>query len=363
MQNQSGKTALVTGASSGIGRELATLFAKDGYNLVLVSRSADSLQQIAREYEQEFGIRATVISRDLADPKAPEEIYAETRQQGIQVDVLVNDAGIGEYGMFADESSLEKELAVIQINSVALVHLTKLYLKDMVTRNEGKLLLLGSVASVVPHPKMAVYGATKAFNYSFGEALRNELKDTNITVTVMMPPPTDTDFFNKAGASHTVAQEVAHAMPAAEVAKMGYDALMAGKDKIATGLMAKMQVASGFLLPDALNTQNIRNLMKDRTEAKEAAKKQTTTVALVVGAALLGGWWLLSRKRSNGVAGAVDKAADLYKVGAAKRAVKHLADGSTVGGSPFSSTPVDTAVDLGKKTYKNAKNVLEDVLA
>ncbi|MBC3787503.1 SDR family NAD(P)-dependent oxidoreductase [Spirosoma utsteinense] len=303
-KQSNGKTALITGASSGIGRELANVFAGEGYNLILVSRSEDSLQQIAQDYEEQFGVQATVISRDLADQSAPEEIFAETQSQGLQVDVLVNNAGMGEYGLFATESNLEKELDLIQINSVSLVHLTKLYLKDMIARNEGKILLLGSVASVIPHPMMAIYGATKAFNYSFGEALRNELKDTNITVTVLMPPPTDNDFFNKAGASHTVAQELAHSMTPAEVAKAGYDALIAGKDKIAPGFSAKLQVASGFILPDAVNAQNIRNLMKDYNEVKQE-KKKTLTVAVAVGAVLLGGWWILTRSQNTGTNGAV----------------------------------------------------------
>lgn len=356
-----GKTALVTGASSGIGRELANLFAKDGYNLVLVSRSDDSLQQIAQDYEQQFGIQASVISQDLADPSAPDVIYAETQQQGIQVDVLVNNAGIGEYGKFATESDLEKELDLIQINSVSLVHLTKLYLKDMVARNEGKVLLLGSVASVIPHPMMAVYGATKAFNYSFGEALYNELKDTNITVTVMMPPPTDTDFFNKAGASHTVAQEVAHSMSPADVAKIGYEALMAGKDKVATGLSAKFQVMSGYLLPDTVNTQNLRKLMKDRNEAKEE-KKQFTTIALAVGAAVLGGLWLLSRNRTNPVVKAYDKAKYRYKTASAKQTAKNLLHGNGLTSNPL-ATAVDKAVDTVKDSYDQTKAAVEKVIA
>lgn len=355
-RNSNGKTALITGASSGIGRELANLFAQDGYDLVLVARSEDSLLEIADEYEQQFGIQATVISRDLADPSAPDEIYAETLLQGIQVDVLVNNAGIGEYGRFATESDLEKELDLIQINSVSLVHLTKLFVKDMVARNEGKILLLGSVASVMPHPMMAIYGATKAFNYSFGESLRNELKDTNIAVTVLMPPPTDTDFFNKAGASHTVAQHQAHSMTPAEVAKAGYEALMADKDKVAPGLSAKLQIASGFLLPDSVNAQNIRNLMKDRNEVAQD-KKMTLTMAVAVGAALLGGWWLLSRSRTNGAVDAYEKAKVKTKAGLAKRSAK-----KALSNGLGSSSPLESAADSVRGVIYETKNAAERVV-
>lgn len=293
-----GKTALVTGASSGIGRELANLLAKDGYNLVLVARSDDSLQEIARDYQQQFGIRATVVSEDLSDPTAPERIYSHTKGQDLIIDVLVNNAGIGKYGLFADDNNWQREQEVIQINSSALVHLTKLYLNDMVARNEGRVLLLGSVASVVPHPMMAVYGATKAFNYSFGEALRNELKDTNITVTVLMPPATDTDFFRKAGADNTRIHEQAKSMPAAEVAQAGYNALMAGKDKVAAGMSAKMQVASAHVLPDALLTQYMRTMLQKQDQEQSAQKKGVMT-ALAVGAAVLGGLWFLTRSRTG----------------------------------------------------------------
>ena len=196
-----GKTALITGASSGIGRELTRLFAKDGYNLVLVGRDSDALQLYSNNLQNQYGTQVTLIQKDLANPAAPDEIYAETSGQGLHIDVLVNDAGFGEYGMFATETDLQKELGVVQVNAVALVHLTKLYLKDMVSRNEGKILMLGSEASVSPNPMMAVYGATKAFIKSFSEAIRNELNDTNITVTVLMPGATNTNFFKVAGAT------------------------------------------------------------------------------------------------------------------------------------------------------------------
>ncbi|MGV3559199.1 SDR family NAD(P)-dependent oxidoreductase [Larkinella arboricola] len=282
MEAQTAKTALVTGATSGIGRELANLFAKDGYNLVLVARSSDGLKEIAGEYEQQFGITVTSIAKDLADPKAPEEIYDETQRNGIRVDVLVNNAGMGEYGMFANETDLQKELSIIQINATSLVHLTKLYLKDMVQRNDGKVLMLASVASVAPHPLMAVYGATKSFILSFTEALQNELKDTNVTLTALMPGPTNTDFFAKAGAEGTRVHQIAQTTEAAKVAQDGYNALMKGKEKIVSGLMNKAQVAMAHVLPDEMVTGSMRKQMERPNESEEQDHSMLIT-AIAVG--------------------------------------------------------------------------------
>lgn len=282
MESQTGKTALVTGATSGIGRELANLFAKDGYNLVLVARSSDSLKEIAEEYEKQFGITATFIAKDLVDPKAPEEIYDETQRKGIRIDVLVNNAGMGEYGMFANETDLHKELSIIQINATALVHLSKLYLKDMVQRNEGKVLMLASVASIMPNPMMAVYGATKAFILSFTEALQNELKETNVTVTALLPGATNTDFFSKAGAKGTRAHQQAQQTDAAQVARDGYNALMKGKEKVVSGFMNKAQVTMSHVLPDEYVTGSVRKQMERPDESGEQDHSALIT-AIAVG--------------------------------------------------------------------------------
>ncbi|GAB3334427.1 hypothetical protein GCM10027299_42630 [Larkinella ripae] len=288
MESQTGKTALVTGATSGIGRELANLFAKDGYNLVLVARSSDSLKQIAEEYEQQFGITATPIAMDLVDPKTPEAIYDETRRKGIQIDVLVNNAGMGEYGMFANESDLQKELSIIQINATALVHLTKLYLKDMVQQNEGKILMLASVASIMPNPMMAVYGATKSFILSFTEALQNELKGTNVSVTALLPGATNTDFFTKAGAEGTRAHQSAQETDPAKVARDGYEALMQGKEKVVSGFMNKAQVALSHVLPDELITGSMRKQMERPDQSKPQHESENRDTTLIVTAIAVG---------------------------------------------------------------------------
>jgi hypothetical protein len=285
------QTALITGASSGIGYELAKCFAKDGYDLVLVSRNTDRLNQIADEFRQQYGLgKVTVIGADLSKPEAPQHVYDDVMSQGIRVNVLVNDAGVGEHGMFANETDLQKELAMIQVNVTSLVHLTKLFVKDMVANNEGKILMLASIASVMPHPLMAVYAATKSFIYSFSEALRNELKDTNITVTALMPGATNTDFFNKAGAEGTRAHKQAQSTDAATVARDGYDALMSGKDKIVSGVMNKAQVAMAHVMPDQMVAANVRKLMErpnGNGQYETSQKKQTASAGSLIGALLV----------------------------------------------------------------------------
>lgn len=328
MTTDVGKTALITGASSGIGRELATLFAKDGYNLVLVARSQDKLQDMAEKFKHQFGTASvTVIEKDLSKPEAPQEIYDEVTRQQITINTLVNNAGFGEYGKFATETSLQKELDVIQVNLTALVHLTKLFLKDMVQRNEGKILMLGSIASIMPNPLMAVYGATKSFIYSFSEALRNEVKETDISITVLMPPATDTDFFNKAGAMNTVAQEQARSMDPADVAKEGYMALMKGKDKAIAGFSTKMQAAAFRVLPDSVVSQTARAQMKSQAEADKDNSSFTLAVGIGVATIALAGLVVVATYKNSS---ALNRARYRYKVGraygSAKQAVKSVAD-------------------------------------
>ncbi|GAB4024834.1 SDR family NAD(P)-dependent oxidoreductase [Spirosoma koreense] len=343
--NNQGKTALITGASSGIGRELTRLFAKDGYQLVLVGRNEESLQQLASNFYNQYGTQTTVLIKDLSDPKAPEEIYSETQGKGIQVDVLVNDAGFGEYGLFASETDLQTELNVVQVNAVALMHLTKLFVKDMVARKDGKILMLGSEVSVVPNPMMAVYGATKAFIKSFSEAIRNELKGTNVTVTVLMPGATNTNFFKTAGAQDIKGADPQKTASPADVAKAGYEALMSGDDHVVAGWMNKARVAMGHLLPDPLLAASTRSDMEPKEQADQQKKMQT--LGLVIGLGVLGGLWLMSRQKSYSLVSPYDKAKYRYKVGAGKRAAK---------GALTSAT---TSV---KEAYGKAKDAVEEAI-
>jgi short-subunit dehydrogenase len=249
MEN-SGKFALVTGATSGIGLELAKLFAKDGYNLVITARDQAELDQTSRTLQAE-GIEVIAIAKDLFDREEAFSLYAEIKEKGIEIDVLVNNAGQGVYGKF-DQTDIDRELSIIDLNIASLVVLTKCFLTDMLARNSGKILNLASVASKLPGPWQAVYHGTKAFVLSFTEAVREEVKDTEITITALMPGVTDTDFFNKADMqdSKAVQDEDAMADPA-DVARDGYEALMAGKDKVISGLKNKLQVAMSAVTPDS----------------------------------------------------------------------------------------------------------------
>ncbi|MFP9100869.1 SDR family NAD(P)-dependent oxidoreductase [Flavobacterium sp. RHBU_24] len=243
--------ALITGATSGIGYELAKLFAKDKYNLVIVGRNQSELDTKAQEFRS-FGIEVITSAKDLFKRKEAFSLCEEIRAKGIQVDVLVNNAGQGAYGLFKD-NDLEKELGIIDLNIASLIIITKHFVQEMTARNSGKILNLASIASEIPGPWQAVYHATKAFVLSFSEALRSELKDTEITVTALQPGATNTDFFNKAGMQESKAVQDKEALSdPTDVAKDGYDALMAGKDKVVSGFKNKVQVALGNITPDTM---------------------------------------------------------------------------------------------------------------
>lgn len=246
MENQR-KTALITGGTSGIGKELAKLFAKDNYDLIIVARDQGELDSTQAELETS-GIRVTTISKDLSDM---EQAKALCKEITTPVDVLVNDAGMGVYGLFKD-NELERELGIIHLNICATVILTKHFVRQMAERGEGKILNLGSVAGKLPGPWQAVYHATKAFVLSFTTAIREELKDSGVTFTALMPGATDTDFFNKAGMLDSkIAQDKEALADAAEVAREGYEALMAGKDRVIAGWKNSLEVHAANLMPDS----------------------------------------------------------------------------------------------------------------
>jgi len=223
------KYALVTGATSGIGHELAKLFAEAKYNLVIVARNTEALERVAAELKSAYQVDVVTIEKDLFKRESPFEVHEEVKRRGIRVDVLVNDAGQGQYGEFA-ETDINREIDIIQLNVIAYVVLSKLFLQDMLAKGEGKILNVSSIGAEVPGPLQAVYHATKAFVTSFSEAIRSEYKDKNITITALEPGITDTDFFRKA--EQEDAKMVKEGSPAdpAKVAKDGYDALLAGDD-------------------------------------------------------------------------------------------------------------------------------------
>jgi short-subunit dehydrogenase len=252
------KTALVTGASSGIGYEIARLFAENGHDLVLVARSGDQLQRIAQDFSR-YGIDTKVIVKDLFEPSAAYEIHEEVSRAGIVVNYLVNDAGQGVYGKFA-ETDLEQELRIIQLNINALVVLTKLFLRDMVARNEGRILQLASMVSKAPAPWSAVYGGTKAFVYNFTQALVQELKDTEVTVTALRPGGTDTDFFRKEGGEEAAIVQEGKLGPADKVARDGYEALMQGRPAVVSGIPNKLMDKAASLLPDSVAAKQMEKM-------------------------------------------------------------------------------------------------------
>lgn len=269
--NNQGKYALITGGTSGIGYELAKQFAGDGYNLILVARAADRLGSVSAELKQQYNVQVDTIEKDLFKPGAAKEIYDETKGRGITVDALVNDAGQGEYGKFID-TDLDREIDLIHLDIIALISLTKFYLKDMVSRGEGRILQVASSLSKAPTPLLSVYAASKAFVLSFTEALIEELKDTGVTMTALLPGATDTDFFHKAGAENTVTYKETPLYDPEEVAKAGYEGLMDGKSKVIPGAMNKTQAAMSTLMPDGAVTSMMNKQMQpsDKERGKES---------------------------------------------------------------------------------------------
>ncbi|MDA0735343.1 MAG: SDR family oxidoreductase [Chloroflexi bacterium] len=254
---QAHKTALITGATGGIGYETAKLFARDKYNLVLVARGEQRLKELGDELTKEYGITVMALAQDLAKLGASEEIFSNVQQQSITIDVLVNNAGFGSYGFFA-ESDLTKEMDMIQVNINALTHLTKLFLPGMLQRKSGKILNVASTAAFFPGPIMAVYYASKAYVLSFSEAIANELKGTGVTVTALCPGPTRTGFQSNAAVGNARLFESSQLMSAETVAKVGYKGLMRGKTVVIPGLTNQLMSLSPRFTPRNLTTSIVR---------------------------------------------------------------------------------------------------------
>jgi uncharacterized protein len=225
-------TALITGASGGIGYELAKLFAKDHHNLVLVARNGPKLAQVADELQGQFGVTVKTVATDLAEPNAAQSLFAQLQNAG--VDILINNAGYGQFGEFGDVS-LEESLGQIQLNITALTALTKLFLGPMLERRSGRIMNVASTAGFQPGPLMAVYYATKAYVISFSEALANELADKGVTVTCLCPGATETGFASRAGNDKTRLFKNLRPMDAKTVARAGYHGLMKGKTLVIPG--------------------------------------------------------------------------------------------------------------------------------
>src|SRR5882672_6597167 len=232
MSNQ--QTALITGASGGIGYELAKLFARDRYNLVLVARSGDKLIQLADDLQRQFGIVVKTVALDLAAVPSPQFLFDQLRREAIAIDILVNNAGYGSFGGFAS-MSLEDALGQINLNITALTALTRLFLPSMVERRSGKIMNVASTAGFQPGPLMAVYYATKAYVISFSEALANELYGKGVTVTCLCPGATETGFAGRAGNDQSRLFKKLRPMDAKTVARAGYRGLLKGKTLVIPG--------------------------------------------------------------------------------------------------------------------------------
>jgi len=237
-------TALVTGASSGIGYELARLFARDGYRLVLVARNRQRLEEAAeRIRKSEPAASIKVISKDLSDRQAVDEIVQELRRESLGIDVLVNNAGYANYGPFT-EITLDDELDMMRVNMESLTQLTQKLLPDMVDKKRGRIMNVASTAAFAPGPFMAVYYATKAYVLSFSEALSEELRGTGVSVTALCPGATGTCFQKRARVEKTVLFSPWKVMDAETVARIGYRGMIRGKAVVIPGWLNKLMVIS-----------------------------------------------------------------------------------------------------------------------
>lgn len=256
------RTALITGASGGIGYDLAEIMAADGLNLVIVARSADKLDKMAHEFGQKYGVTITAVAKDLARPQAPTELVAALEAANITIDLLVNNAGFATYGRF-HELPLERELQMIQLNITTLTHLTHLLLPGMVQRGQGQIMNVASTAAFQPGPLMAVYYASKAFVLSFSEAIANELEGTGVTVTALCPGPTASGF--QARAAMEESRLVQNGlMDSRTVAEIGYKGLKDGKTVVVPGLANKVGTMMPRFVPRKMVTRIVRN-MQERT--------------------------------------------------------------------------------------------------
>ncbi len=256
------ETALITGASGGLGFDLATLMAKEGNNLILVARNREKLEQRAQELRS-YGVEIDCIVSDLSKPESVEKLYKAVKTLGRQVDFLINNAGVGLFGKFT-ETDMKQELEMLYLNINSLTHLTKLVLPDMTARGKGKIMNVASTAAFQPGPLMAVYYASKAYVLSFSEGIENELKGTGVTVSALCPGPTRTDFSSRANLGKSKLFD-GGTMDSMTVAKAGYDGFMKGKSIIIPGAQNKILAKSIRLMPRKLVTATVRRMQAEKT--------------------------------------------------------------------------------------------------
>jgi short-subunit dehydrogenase len=253
-------TALITGASNGIGLELAKIHASKGGDLVLVARNKSKLDELKTELEKQFGVSVYTIGKDLSATHSAQEVYDLTKEKNITVDYLINNAGFGDFGMFS-ETDWDKEEKMINLNITALTLFTKLYLKDMVKRGSGKIMNVASTAAFQPGPTMSVYCATKAYVLSFTEAVGNEVNDKGITVTALCPGATATGFEAAGGLEGSKLFKDKNLPTAKEVAAYGYRAMLKGKSVAISGLMNYIMANSIRFIPRAMVIKVSRKML------------------------------------------------------------------------------------------------------
>jgi short-subunit dehydrogenase len=258
------RTALITGASSGIGRELAQLLAADGVNLVLVGRNRASLQALADKLQAEHRVSARCEPRDLSEPLAAARLWTDLTEAGIAIDILVNNAGVGMYGALEqqDAGALER---MVQLDVVTLTSLTRLALPGMKARSWGRILNLGSIVGYQPAgPRMAAYYASKAYVMSFSKGVARELAGTGVSVTVLSPGLTESAFEERSGAGRTLLYRLLPKMTAAAVARAGYEGLMRQKTVVIPGLLTKILSFAGEFPPRRIGVEVNRLLLQER---------------------------------------------------------------------------------------------------
>ncbi len=260
--NTSPSTALVTGASSGIGLELARKFATERYDLVLVARNRARLMEIGAEFQNAYGVNVRIATKDLAHSKAPQELFEELHEAGVKIHTLVNNAGFGGYGEFAT-SDLQHELEMMQLNMMSLTHLTKLFLPQIIAA-KGGILNVASTAAFQPGPLMAVYYATKAYVLSFSEALAEELAPRGVKVSVLCPGPVPSGFQERANLQGSPMLKSPAVLDAASVARIGYEGLQAGKRVVIAGTLNKLGVHMLRVSPRNVVTKMVKKIQEKK---------------------------------------------------------------------------------------------------
>ncbi len=264
MTNKTSRRALITGASSGIGMELARLMAKKGHSLLLVARSAQKLSGLAEELSSMYGIEAGVFACDLSTPGSPDAVLRFVEKAEIEVDCLVNNAGFGDYGFF-HECDWEKTRQMIDLNILSLTHLCRLFVPAMVKNGRGRILNLASTAAFQPGPTMAVYYATKSYVLHFSEAIANELEGTGVTVTALCPGPTESAFQQVAAMEESRLVKGRKMPGSAEVAAYGYEAMMKGKRVAVHGFLNSIMAKSVSITPRSVVLKMVR-MMQDKSK-------------------------------------------------------------------------------------------------